>query len=414
MNKNLLSVNKLKKDIHAMRLFSLLLPKENREQLKGLSTQVSEIDKAIDDYIGFFSERGWCAYDSLNITMVKKAVAEAKKDGIEAGERIILSFYLNDVKEITHWLKNKSKQFAMRYKLLEEAFNEHFEGRYYASIPMFLIIIDGVVNDYTKSKGFFAESTDVSAWDCLVGCDESLKRMKEIFTKNRTQTNMEPIYVPYRNGILHGRDINYDNEYVSCKCVALMFAVADWIHMKESEKDRKNKYDKEMNPPSLKESIKRISESQKDKDMLRKWQKRNIIIEKDISSVPSVDECEGYPYIIPLLEMFEAWRDGNYGKLSESLKNLYNYEQSERKRAGECRKMFEKKRLLSYSILEIEERGCSLTRLLVQVTWDEDGERNDGELEFGCAYQDKEGKVAFPWKNNGGWSLIPWNVKCLY
>ncbi len=48
------------------------------------------------------------------------------------------------------------------------------------------------------------------------------------------------------------------------------------------------------------------------------------------------------------------------------------------------------------------------------MTWDEDGERNDGELEFGCAYQDKEGKAAFPWKNNGGWSLIPWNVKCLY
>ena len=62
-----------------------------------------------------------------------------------------------------------------------------------------------------------------------------------------------------------------------------------------------------------------------------------------ISSVPSVDECEGYPYIIPLLEMFEAWRDKNYGKLSESLKNLYNYEQSERKRAGECRKMFKKR-----------------------------------------------------------------------
>ena len=51
----LLSMNKLEKDIHAMRLFSLLLPKENREQLKGLSTQVSEIDKAIDDYIGFYS-----------------------------------------------------------------------------------------------------------------------------------------------------------------------------------------------------------------------------------------------------------------------------------------------------------------------------------------------------------------------
>ena len=64
--------------------------------------------------------------------MVKKAAAEAKKNGIEAGEKIILSFYLNDVRETMQCLNNKSKQFELRHNLLEEAFNEHFEGRYYA------------------------------------------------------------------------------------------------------------------------------------------------------------------------------------------------------------------------------------------------------------------------------------------
>lgn len=76
--------------------------------------------------------------------------------------------------------------------------------------------------------------------------------------------------------------------------------------------------------------------------------------------------------------------------------------------------MFDKKILQSYSLIEIEERGCSLARLLARVTWNEDGKQNNGELEFGCAYQEKEGNVTFPWKNNGNWVLIPWNVKRLY
>jgi hypothetical protein len=52
--------------------------------------------------------------------------------------------------------------------------------------------------------------------------------------------------MPYRNGILHGRDLNYGNEYVSCKCVALLFAVAEWMAMKNSEDKRKKNIKKSM------------------------------------------------------------------------------------------------------------------------------------------------------------------------
>lgn len=86
-----------------------------------------------------------------------------------------------------HWLKNKAKPFRERYKLIKYAFDDHFAERYHASIPLFLIIIDGAVNDYTKSKGFFAEGTDVSAWDCLVGCSDGLTKLKDIFNKGRTK-----------------------------------------------------------------------------------------------------------------------------------------------------------------------------------------------------------------------------------
>ena len=98
-------------------------------------------------------------------------------------------------------------------------------------IPLALLIIDGAVNDYTKSKGFFAEGTEVDAWDCLVGCDDALAKVQGIFRKGRPKTNSEPITMPYRNGILHGRDVNFANERVACKRLMLMFAIAEWMNM---------------------------------------------------------------------------------------------------------------------------------------------------------------------------------------
>ena len=74
-------------------------------------------------------------------------------------------------------------------------------------------------------------------WDCLVGCTEGLTKIKLNFNQNRLKTNSDPIYIPYRNGILHGRDINYGNEYVSCKCIALMFAIADWMIRKTAREE---------------------------------------------------------------------------------------------------------------------------------------------------------------------------------
>ena len=68
----------------------------------------------------------------------------------------------------------------------------------------------------------------------------------------------------------------------------------------------------------------------------------------------------------------------------------------------------------SFEIKEIEERGCAMTRILVQASWEENGKLFSEELEFGSEYQDKSEKIALPWRKNGEWHLIPWNVQGLY
>ena len=414
MDGNLYSLNKLKSDIESSKIISFLLPKDKRDKLMKLEKQLDLMEKSITLFNDYFSDMGWCAYDSMSTSLMQKAISEYESSGAGAGERVLLNYYKEGVKEIIHWLKNKAEPFSQRYELIQKAFDDHFAGRYYASVPLFLIIIDGAVNDYTKSKGFFAEGTDVTAWDCLVGCSDGLSKLKGIFNKGRNKTTQEEIRLPYRNGILHGRDLNYGNEFVSCKCVALMFALADWMNMRSSEEERKKKFEKDSNPPPISESLKKLKENALAREEIGHWQRRTVIVGTDIPAVPAIEDCVEYQYVIPLIKAFEAWNSKNYGMLSLHFKRLFSYEKSEKKRAGECRQMFSSKTFCSFEIKEIEERACSMTRILVQVDWEINGKHFSEPLEFGSIYQDENEKAALPWRGNGEWSLIPWKVQGLY
>lgn len=264
MDNNLISIEKLQSDIKTMKLFPLFLKPEQRKQLKSLEKQLDYMIEQITAFNDRFSSYGWCAYDSMSMALMESANTAFEEGGIETAEQVLINYYKTDVNKIIHWIKNSSAAFAVRNNLIQRFFEDHFAERYHASVPLGLIIVDGAVNDFTKSKGFFAEGTAVDAWDCLVGCSDGLSKLKSIFNQNRTKTNTEIITLPYRNGILHGRDLNYANEYVSCKCVSLMFAVADWMKMKNSEETRKAKYEKSVNPPPCERVVSAAKRKQTD------------------------------------------------------------------------------------------------------------------------------------------------------
>lgn len=414
MDDNLYSLKKLQNDINSMTLLSCFFNSDQKENLKHLKKQLQHFTTQIELFNKYFSDYGWCAYDSINFKLLESANKAYELSGIETGEKVLLEYYKTDVRDIIHCLKARSNAFMARYNLIQTAFEDHFAGRYNASIPLFLIIIDGAVNDHTQSKGFFAEGTDVSVWDCLVGCSDGLIKLKDIFNKGRNKTNRDQIRLPYRNGILHGRDLNYGNEYVSCKCVALMFALADWMSMKDTEEERKSKFEEEQQPTSLSDSVRDLKQNEIDKEEIGKWKRRTIIIGQTIKPSGDVTDYFDFPYVIPLLNVFLAWKNKNYGKLSILLKNLFPNEKSDKKRAGECRQLFQSKNLIAYELKEIEERACSLTRILVQVDWCV-GEKVFSEtLEFGCIYQTENGTLALPWRNQGEWIIMPWDVQALY
>lgn len=414
MDDNLISMGKLQSDIKTIKLVSLFLKPEQRKQQKELEKQIDNMIAQTAVFNDRFSSYGWCAYDSMSITLLESANTAFEEGGIVAAEQVLINYYKTDVNKIIHRIKNSSAAFSVRDSLIQRFFEDHFAERYHASVPLGLIIVDGAVNDFTKSKGFFAEGTAVDAWDCLVGCSDGLSKLKFIFSQNRTNTNTEMITLPYRNGILHGRDLNYANEYVSCKCVSLMFAVADWMKMKNSEETRKAKYEKSVNPPSIRESLARRKENKQIQEEISSWKKQSIIVGENISANGLPKDYIEYPYILEVVEMLCAWKDNNYGKLSTHLQEMFSSNLSSGKRAGECRKLFENKILDTFEIIEIEERTYYLSKVVVKVFWIDDSHKKEAILTFGCFYEGNAEGVGMPWRNNGKWILKPWDMRGLY
>ena len=414
MDENLHSYNKLKKNAKALDFLTLFICKSKNKEIKEINSKIEKLERDISLFQQYYSDSGWCIYDSISTSLIEEAISKFETEGPDAGEKVLLQYYKSDVKDTIFLITNNVKPFSDRYDLIQRAFEDHFAGRYYASVPLFLIISDGAVNDYTKSKGLFAEGTNVTAWDCLVGCNDSLSKIRNIFNQKRTKTNHDVIRLPYRHGILHGRDLNYANEYVSCKCVALLFALADWMRMKDSEEQRKEKFERESNPPSIFESLKKTRKIHSINKEISEWSNRTVVVGKNISPSPSIEECTEYPYLIPLIKAFDAWNSKNYGNLSKLFDKLFDNDISEGKRAGECRKLFAPKRFCSFEVKEVEERACSLTRILLQVEWIVEDKKHSELLEFGVAYQGDKDDVTVPWRNNGEWKIIPWNVNGLY
>lgn len=177
MIENLASFNKLKQDIDTLECLSFMMTDEEKNELMEIKEKFEHNQKNIEEFNNHFSDNAWCTYDSISTELVECANNAYNEKGLDAGEKVLLDFYSSEVKDNISRLK--VGPFKERYHLIQNAFDDHFAKRYSASVLEFLSIIDGTVNDFTKSKGFFAEGTDVTAWDCLVGCNESLSEFSK-------------------------------------------------------------------------------------------------------------------------------------------------------------------------------------------------------------------------------------------
>jgi hypothetical protein len=348
-----------------------------------------------DRFNDFFAKKGWIAYESLNFDLMEKCVKFAEAGKPKEAEEALIEHFTNRV-EISFLiirLKNV-KEFKSRTSLFLNALEDHFSGKYYASVPLFLMLIDGFVND-VEQIGFFADKVKLDVWDTIAAHSSGLSSIQKIFNKSRKKTTDEEIYLPYRNGILHGRDLGFANVNVSAKALSTLLALGDWaIEIKKGKKG----VDKEYVPPTLEESADQIvksmeglAETQRQREYLNEWQPRQITVGVDI---PVKGELAEYKENTPekaVMQLLAYITVKNYGKLAMMLEFNRKYD-SVKKLAGKLREVFEDKKLVDYKLINVYDNASAVSEVETELIFKRlsDGKQVMDQRTFRLMYEDED------------------------
>lgn len=400
------SVDNLKKQIKDFKVFiefgSLFGISEEMlsESKKGLDEVEIQINKLIEIYKRFnsiFSDRGWITYDSISTDLLKRAIDTFETSGIDKAEEVLLEYYKPEkLKQLFNRL-NAVPELMNRYKFIEYAFNDYVNGRYYSTVPLLLMVIDGSVND-AVGTGFHSDKTNLDVWDSITCVNEGIDKISAIFNKGRRKTTKEIIDLPFRNGILHGIDLGFDNYKVAAKCWHFLFIIRDWILYKKSEDTRKAKFEEENRIPTLEELVEQIKSRAENKSAVEEWKSRQISNEY----IESLNLKKSADVIFPesvVIEFLNLWVKKNYGYMARLYSKHFNPDLN--KKILEVREQFEHYPINSFKILNIDDEGPGISEINIEVKTGSDILNYD----FRLLYEDNN-NIAKPRNLAGGnWKI---------
>jgi len=227
----------------------------------------------------------------MPLEIIVKANTLYEENQVINAEKYLSQYFLNgELKNF--FLKNflYSNIFKVKIDQIKEFIELHFNNRFISSIPLGLIIADGVINEYTKNKGLYTNNNNFDIWNSIISEENGFSILIETICKSRKKVNTTEIEIPYRYGIIHGQDINYNNPLVAGKTLNLLCVVLDWIQYKETEYERKEELNNNQSQLSI---IKKHIENQNLIEEIDKWSPRKINIKNALVK----DNLE---YLVPI------------------------------------------------------------------------------------------------------------------
>lgn len=401
------SIKKVRNDIENMRVLSLLSSSsEHNSQISELAKQVEEMCLIIDSFNPLFAQRGWIIYDSMDLKVAKAAIDKAIKGDMAGAEAELISYY--NPKTVKMLLRRMSavQAFGPRMNLAEKALVDYEEERYHACIPVVLALMDGLVNElHEKRRGFFAEETDLTAWDSIAAHDSGLNALVKLFQKGRYNTTLETIEIPYRNGIMHGMDLGYDNKLVAAKTWAVLFAIREWALKVESGMHKPREEDDEIDMES---TFKLMQSNKETAVLLKNWKPRCLTVGIDI---PCSGLPEDYKIGTPerkLAEYLFYWGKKNYGHMKRCISILML--PAADKFIQSIRTEFDSKELISFKIKEVYDENAFITEVETEIILEENNERICKDKRFRLINEDANGNFSVRGKQNTEWKIMSYII----
>ena len=226
--------------------------------IKGLDYFNNQLPSDLEKLITDLSNRGWFIYilEGNFIDLPSKINRLIGKSSDEQDK-----FLENYIRIKADDFKRKFiETYPNRVNQIEDAFYTHHAGKYYSSIPTFILLAEGIGRDLLPNNlGIFEKhshrskkiKSGIPKTDDLFDNFSFINKLEEvIFTPLRIKTEITEKTDKYitaedkkifnRHLILHGFSNNYGTEINSLKAIALAYFVHEAIsHYLEREKENK-------------------------------------------------------------------------------------------------------------------------------------------------------------------------------
>jgi len=181
--------------------------------------------------------------------------------------------------------------------------------------------------------------------------------------------------IPYRNGILHGRDLGYANKIVAAKCWATLFAVGDWARALQEGR----KYPRPPAPePTWTALLQKLEATQQLNERLEQWKPRELSVGID---VPATGEPEDYDNNTPeqtFAEFMMYWEQSNYGQMAVLIVDYFH--RPINTSAREIRQDFAHIKPRTFALLSINDTAPAITTMTAVVTYREKDQEKTTEI----------------------------------
>jgi len=365
-----------------------------------------------DRFNDLFAERGWINYESISYEIAKAVIQKAESGDYDGAEAELVNYYNEETIRSKIKRMKDVKAFRPRWTLAQKALTDYLEGRYHACVPVVLALLDGIVNEaHEKGRGsklgFSAKKVNLEAWDSISGHAKGLKVMASLFNEDRGKTTVDKITTPYRNGILHGMDLGYDNKIVAAKAWAALFSVRAWAMKAEQGLLDPQPPEK---PITWSQMIKQISDNDAENLELSRWKPRVIRIGQDI---PATGGPEMYDAGTPerrLAEFLSIWKNPkpNFRAMADCVVLDLN---DNAKEMPKCiREIYNSKHLMHFDFTDISDTAPATTIIQATLVYDEYDARVDKSVQFIMNNRNLEGGPEIRGKAGSNWYIRFWNT----
>jgi hypothetical protein len=380
------------------------------DKILELETSAEEIASIPDRFNNLFAKRGWIIYDFMNYEVAKEVVKKAEAGDIDGAEKDLVDYY--DPEKVK-WNLNQMKHveaFRPRWRLAQKALIDYREERYHACVPVVLALLDGMINELHEKgrgskKGFFAEGVNLEAWDSISAHNKGLEALANIFRTGRKKTTTEKITIPYRNGILHGMDLGYDNKMVAAKTWAALFATRDWAMKAEKGLLDPPTPEKESTMGELMEKIHKVD---MEKAQLKAWKPRVLNIGQDVPPTGGPEAFESRTPELKLAEFLYYWRKHDYGHMAECVSPAPG--NNAKSMPARVRELYDSKHLKSFEYTTISDDAPAITVIQAKLIYEEHEKEVEKFVQFRMINKDAKGKTAVHGSPGSNWEILNWYI----